>query len=183
MILEWLDSLALTIGPGWACCVAVIAIPVCLFAGVGLWCLGFNLLAEWQCRRKMRREGRLLGIDEVKRKIVAEQGTLILEYPSLGWNNSRVWWTSDDVAEIAPMPPRSIEDFEPDSDWEDFDGGPFTEWVVAEYLSEETGKAFLISVWNSKSAAEKLFSEFPSLKKMRVDSQLVDIIQPEDSKI
>jgi len=187
MILDWLDSLALTIGPGWACCVFAVAIPIglpiCLVAIMGLFSFFGLVFEEWNCKRRMRQQGRLLSIDDVKRKIEAEKGTLILEYPGLGWNVNRAWWTADDVAAIAPMPPRSLDDLDDDLDvdLEDFDGRPFTEWAIAEYLSERTGKALLFSTWSSVGVTDLLLAEFPELKKVRVDSQLVDFIPPETS--
>jgi len=187
MIVDWLDSLALTIGPGWACCVFALAIivglPVCLAVGIGLFCFCGLVFDEWNCTRRMRRRGRLLSIDDAKRKIKAEKGTLILEYPYLGWNVNRAWWTADDIADIAPMPPRSLDDLDDDLDvgLEDFDGRPFTEWAIAEYSSESTGKANLVSTWSSEGVVDLLLAEFPELKKIRVDSQLVDFIQPETS--
>ena len=45
--------------------------------------------------------GRLLAKTDFEQRISAASGTVILEYPTLGWNVVRVWWTPDDIVAAA----------------------------------------------------------------------------------
>ena len=175
-ILDWLDSLALTIGPGWACCVAIVALPLFFVFAFGGFAYVAIMFGEWRLKQMMRRQLRVMKIDDVRLKLASQSGSLIIEYPYLGWGISRVWWTPDDVVAVSPAEPKTIDDF--DCDLTNMTSEPFTEWAVAHYLSATTGRAWLVSVFKSEVLVRKLETQFPTLKKVEVDSELVRLIQP-----
>ncbi len=179
MILDWLDSLALTIGPGWACCVFGIAIvfglPILYLLVSGGFSYVQIVLGEWRLKRMMRRDNRSMSPDELLAKLNSQNGSIIFERPYLGWGISRIWWTPDDMKSLSPAKPRTLEDF--DYDLTNITSEPFTEWAVENYLSERTGKAWLVSVFKSEGLARRLSKRFPKVKMMEVESGLIQLIQ------
>ncbi len=178
MILDWLDSLALTIGPGLACFVfgigIVLGLPILYLLTAGGFSYVQIVLGEWRLMRMMRRHNRSMSPDDLLAKLNNRNGSIIIERPYLGWGISRIWWTPDDIAVLAPAEPRTVEDF--DYDLTNITSEPFTEWAVENYLSERTGKAWLVSVFKSEGLARRFAKRFPRLKMVKVESGLIQLI-------
>jgi hypothetical protein len=66
---------------------------------------------ESRLRSKLRAQGRWLSRDTLDLKLQGNIGTLIVEYPSIGWPVLRVWWTPDKVPVVVGPEP-DMEAFE-----------------------------------------------------------------------
>ena len=94
---------------------------------------------------RIARVGRCLPPWQVRKRIAAEGGTLIVESPTLGWGTTRAWWTADNVLALSPHPQPTPEEYksrlqtahEPACfDWD--------RWCFANYTCPERGRAMLI---------------------------------------
>lgn len=87
-----------------------IAIAVAVIFGVGvlavlglhLYVYGWIWLDSARLRRSLGRQGRTLALSEARDRIRQEQGMIIVDAPTLGWNVSRVWWSP--VMDFATRP-------------------------------------------------------------------------------
>ncbi len=142
----------------------LVAIPLFLFFGlIYLACECATVLGELRFRNQMHRRGRLLSRSEVKKRIAAEGGTMIIESPSPGWGNTRAWWTPDSLMALAPFPTPTEKDYEGDL----FDkerAVPWDQWCWDNYVSPDVGRAFLVKTSARKRAVEKWRREFPNLE-------------------
>jgi hypothetical protein len=130
------------LGAAWGC----IIFPLLLVYGVVFFpllvCLAglAEYIKELRLKRRLRRRGRVVNWTDVKEKMSAGPSTLIVEMPFVG--NIHFWWTEEDVIARSPFPPTHSWDFR-------FPQGrrsenPFPEWCYYHYLSDDTGKAFLV---------------------------------------
>ena len=93
-------------------------------------------------------------------------GTLIVNYPSLGWNTSHCWWTPDEVESLSPIPIPTDDDRNNRIKSKN-DGKlshPFDRWGYERYLALETGTAILLSTRRGHKIAAKLHSQSPTYK-------------------
>ena len=114
------------------------------------------LPSEFRLKRDMRAVGRFSSPAQLRRSDPA--GTLILDFPTFSWAVSRLWYTSDDVLAIAPVPHPS-EDDKTERTGNRFDWHPFDRWCCDHYLSSESGCANLIGVWHCERLASQLADE------------------------
>ncbi|UCE58320.1 MAG: hypothetical protein JSU63_12860 [Phycisphaerales bacterium] len=68
-----------------------LAYVVLLFFCLGIYAGGVYRLSGLRVRRRMRLAGRFLTCTKALERIEDQQGTLILESPTLGWRIARVW--------------------------------------------------------------------------------------------
>lgn len=127
----WQLLLMLLLMPLWS---------VVLFGSVVTLCFGqFVLLAvdkDYRFARRMRRAGRFTRWRDLKARLSAGEGTIIIEM--VDHLRSRVWWTPDDVLGLAPVAPQaeltSLSFYYPQ---------PFDIWCFGCYLAAEGGTAIL----------------------------------------
>lgn len=154
----------------YADCYLVVAVPLVLFAllplllviaPIGIFCLICTVVSEFSLRLSMQRRGRGLRMSELRRRITANGGTLIVEYLSPGWRLSHAWWTPDDLVAQSPYSmPDEDEFFNAFAeakclDWE--------KWCWRNYTSPDCGRAFLVRVWNGACVERELKHKFPGL--------------------
>lgn len=146
----------------WMLLVVPLAIPllpflvvyaIVLFSVLGLWSFVGNLAREIRFHGRMRRIGRCVPPSQLARQMAAEEGTIIVESPTLGWRVSRAWWTDEDVLALAPTEPPSRP----------APNDPFDRWCHEEYTSPDTGRAVLFKVWSGKRAQRCLSKAFPGV--------------------
>jgi hypothetical protein len=146
----------------WMVLVVPLAIPlfpllvvyaIVLFSVLGLWAFFGNLAREIRFCRRMRRIGRYVSASQLAGQMAAEEGTIIVESPTLGWGVSRAWWTNEDVLAHAPMQP-------PDRPAPNH---AFDRWCHEQYTSPGTGRAVLFKVWSGERAQRHLSKGFPGI--------------------
>lgn len=153
-------------------------IPVVLLvlACIGLYAAVANFVFELRVRRRMRRCGRWLSSSNVRDRIAASGGTLIIEAPSLGWNFTHAWWTSDDVLSTSPYTIPTEEEYRNAAatmqclDWD--------RWCWDNYTSLDNGRAFLLRVCNGASVERRLRQRFADLRVVRTWTALVHVRKP-----
>ena len=123
--------------------------------------------------RVMRQCGRLLSRADFEQRVATSSGTVIFEYPTLGWRVLRVWWTPDDVLGLAHS--AGISEQSPDS--EGVAPSPFEMWCHDTYTDLQRGRAFLVPLYIFGSAFQRfsqaLRSRFPTMRSAFVHSALV----------
>ncbi len=119
----------------------------------------FFVPSELRFRRKMQRAGRGLSLRAFRSKQECTPGTLIIQDPTLQWNYTRAWWTSDDVLDATPYPCPSNQAYHAAiqtgavPDWD--------KWLWQEYLNPSTGTAHLLRVWRGSSLKAVFKDKFP----------------------
>ncbi len=98
----------------------------------GLWVHGLLL------RRRLRQCGRVMSRAQAQERIEKGEGTILVEYPTMGWNVARIWWSAETEWEDQHEAPESHR-FATPTDHLYYD----------RFVSEETGEALLVSgyVW------------------------------------
>lgn len=82
----WLP--VLVVGVLWLCCIFIIYEPR------RVW-----LVREF--RAKLRNAGRISSWAEVESALASGSGTLIVDMPSPGWNDTDVWWMPESISALA----------------------------------------------------------------------------------
>ena len=115
--------------------------------------------------RTMRSIGRVRTASEIIEH--NESGTLIVDQPGWGGKHKYCWWTPDDVESVAPVDVTPLADridalkFEIRGDGTDL---PLDSWVFEQYLSDESGTAYLVSTRNGDNIAKNLTKKLSGLK-------------------
>lgn len=141
-------------------------VPYILLVGVllgGLVLFGSThyYICEHIFKRRMRRCGRFISVREAKRRMNSVNGTLIIESPSPGWGITRAWWTPDKMLSVSPYKIPTHDDFRAalkahtSTDWD--------QWCFDHYVGSESGKAFLLKIWNGKKLESRLKAQFPDM--------------------
>lgn len=128
-----------------------------------------NYVGEAILRRRMRLAGRFLPPQAALRRIGDGAGTLIIERPTVGWNITRAWWTSEDVLATAPAQPSDMDS----SDVSVLCRDPFTNWCYQKYTHLDEGSALLVAVYNGERAADRLLQQLPGVKRVELKSGFV----------
>jgi hypothetical protein len=110
------------------------------------------LPGEWQLRSEMRRASRLLSKGELDRHLLHGSGTLIVEFPTVGWSFSRAWWTEDDLRDRVPAPSET-----------DVILDEFSRRCYETYFERDHGRAQLVSVWRGERVVRRLKKRFPDM--------------------
>jgi hypothetical protein len=124
----------------------------------GAYAAAGNIVRERRFKRRMKTLGRVLA----KRQFLANLssgGSMLIEKPSMGWNITRAWWTSDDIIHIAPMPPATAEEWRQAARQEL--AHKWDCWCWDNYTSPESGKAYLLRVWNGVLIEKWLKQNYP----------------------
>lgn len=125
--------------------------------------------------RLMRQCGRFLSRADFEQRIAKSSGTVIFEYPTLGWRVMRVWWTPDDVLALADSAGISKESPTPNA----AEPSPFEIWCNDTYTNEQSGRAFLVPIYIFGSAysrfPQSLGTRFPAMNSISVRSAFVEL--------
>jgi hypothetical protein len=78
------------------------ALAALAFIGVHLYTYGWLWLDGVRLRRSLAKQGRTLELREASENIRRNEGMVIVDAPTLGWNVSRVWWSP--VVDFVPRP-------------------------------------------------------------------------------
>ena len=121
------------------------------------------LPGELRLRHAMRRANRWSSARSFA-KAGPDGGTIIIEQVTFNYNYRRVWWTPDDLAAAAPVPPPRAGD-------DGFDGPdhyrwhPYDRWLTEAYLRPRSGSATLLCIWDRRSVAtlRDHFRRYPSV--------------------
>lgn len=153
----------------WLALLLVPVIPIYLLVAVlviggGLIALAcFSRYHTFRFKRAMRRAGRWASWDDIEAWLAQGPGTLIIDWPSLGWRDVHVWWTRESVARTASEhgvfpPPLAVEHVQPGS----VSDGPrpcdlaFTAWLIVRYFHRHRGLATLVACTHSARARSAL---------------------------
>jgi hypothetical protein len=158
-------------------------------AAVGL--LAFSLAAfirayhylQTHCAvRLMRQRGRLLSRADFEQRVADSTGTVLFEYPTLGWRVLRVWWTPDDVLARAHSAGFSEHSPEPDG----VATSQFETWCHDTYTDLQSGRAFLVPLYIFGAAFQRfsrsLRTRFPMMRSVFVRSASVHFTRVTESK-
>lgn len=104
---------------------ALLVVAVHVYAYSAIWISSRKLRAEL-CQRH-----RTLSLDEAKQRIARNEGIILVDAPTLGWNVSRVWWS-----------PRT--DFVPRADQEDEVVSKADPENHSRFIDVSTGEASLV---------------------------------------
>lgn len=112
---------------------ALVALVAVVLIGLHVWVYGGFLIASLGARKRLAMKGRVISLDEAKRRIGCGDGTIVIENPTLGWNVSRVWWAPHNAATPRPdvWPEEQIC---PNEDYLNYD----------HLIDENTGEASLV---------------------------------------
>jgi hypothetical protein len=135
---------------------------------LGLCAEMFFIPGECEFKGRMKSLGRCVSRRELRKRILASAGTIILDQPFFSWSITRMWWSSDDVAALA-----ADKNLSPDEDFPEFDRlecRAFDSWIWDEYLNPVNGRALLAGVWHCQSMAQSLTRDFPALRLIRSGS-------------
>jgi hypothetical protein len=72
---------------------AVLILGALAFVGVHVYAYSSIWLSSVRLRRSLAKQGRTIDLSEAREKISQQQGMIIVDAPTLGWNVSRVWWS------------------------------------------------------------------------------------------
>jgi hypothetical protein len=105
-----------------------------------------RLLHYWRTQQllaAMRRAGRFLPRAEFEEHLAVSEGTVLIEYPTVGWRGLWVWWTSDDVVALA-----RAAGFHPEhATNQGLATGEMEAWCRDRYLDRERGRALLVPIY------------------------------------
>lgn len=155
-----------------------------IFLPVGLFAVLSSFIGELLFYLSMWNDGRTLSRRRLARRLAAgDTGTLIIEYPTMGWARTHAWWTPDDLHALAPVP---IPD--PDSDeygdavlelMEQDQSHPWDTWCWQEYTSTWQGKACLLRVWNGEKYRNWFARHYPSIPIVETTSAIIHQLEME----
>lgn len=129
-----------------------------------------NRATDRATMRLMRAAGRFLTRGEVQERTSTGVGTILVEFPLIGSNVTRAWWTDDDVLSIASMPPPEHDE----AGVEDPPGHPFDIWCHEKYTDPICGSALLFAFSRGEEYAKRLTKEFPTIKIVTVRTGWTD---------
>jgi hypothetical protein len=92
-----MGSILLTVFLVLAGILATLFIGVHLYAYAWIWIDGLKL------RKQLQKAQRTLTLSEAKEKIRKNEGMILVDAPTLGWNVSRIWWSPH--ADLLPSDP------------------------------------------------------------------------------
>jgi hypothetical protein len=121
-----------------------------------------RMLKDGRLMRSLAKKGRLMPLSQLAPRLEAGEGTLLEETGHKGV--CRIWWTSDDLASIAPNI-EAGERFVQLLEGNDVDG--FNQ-LCLDYLGESQGKAILTSIPPRHARSGKLSRRFPKAKRVTV---------------
>lgn len=162
-----------------------LGIPGLLFLGLLCWCVNlicitWNGLLELCFFWQMWRHGRTISLKQTKNHVAIHGGTLILEFPTIGWGISRAWWTPDNVALIGPCTPPDEKERRELKDFIFYGLHEWDRWCFNNYTSPDTGRAFLVRAWDGLYAERKIHRSLPNLNVVHNWTALSGIDNPEE---
>jgi hypothetical protein len=156
-----------------------IPLVLLIFACIGLYAVVANYFSERQIRRRMKQSGRYLSLSDVRDRIAACGGTLIIESPSLGWNFTHAWWTPDEIVATSPFSVPGENEYKIAA--ERMECLEWDRWVWDNYTCLDKGRAFLIRVWNGASMEQRLTKSFTNLDIVRTRTALMHVPKPPEN--
>ena len=124
------------------CAMYVVALPTSVFH-----------FRRW--KRTLRVNGRIISPEGVCS--AEEGGTLIVDRPGYTWGTTHCWWTTDRVADCAPVAiPTDDERMNLCKETSQTAAHPFHAWCWNRYLSPATGTAKLVATRQGESAAKRI---------------------------
>lgn len=162
--LPWYRKVAAILLAPFPLSIGVMVLAVFLVPCAALYAVGEILyfIDERRFRSRMRKKGRVLKRPAARDLIVAQGGTLIIESPSIGWGNTRAWWTPEDVQLIAPHGPPT--DSEMRESAQEMRATPWDQWCFENFVSPDSGRALLLRIGAGKAWQRRIKRSFPNLK-------------------
>jgi hypothetical protein len=71
----------------------LIGILAALVLGIHLYAYIYIYLSNRSLRKQLALRGRVMTLAQAKKKIQENQGMIVVDNPTLGWNVNRVWWS------------------------------------------------------------------------------------------
>lgn len=176
--MPWYRKLLIVVLSPFTLVVLATVLPV--FAILCAWAIAYNYLLERRLQSKMRHRGRFLRWKDALKRISAEGGTLIIEDPSLGWNYTHAWWTSENLLSKSPFSVPTGDEYERAAermvclDWD--------RWSWDNFTCPENGRALLLRVWNGASLERRLKKCAPELQVVRTWTALVHYPESSDQE-
>lgn len=131
----------------------VILVGAAFFFGIQIYMYLWLLRDGFRLRKTLEKNNRTISLGEAAEKIRRNEGIIIADAPTLGWNVSRIWWSSD--TEFLPRTIKSEEDeFFPPEDPVNYDRfiDPMTGCakLVSSFVFTQKVKDFLMKHFNMK---------------------------------
>jgi hypothetical protein len=116
--------------------------------------------------RRMRKARRVMTWDEVELSLSSKQGgTLLLESPSMGWNDTDVWWTEEDVAGEAARAGIDVSSgSQPENARQLLDETPIEAWCRRRYVDSREGTGRLVQCTLSRHGRHEVISRIDALR-------------------
>ena len=148
----------------------VIALGLLVFGVLGILAIPLSVRGHFEHRkwlRKMRSSARMLTPADISERGGA--GTLIVDQPGWGGKAKYCWWTPDDIDSLSPVKITPLADrIESLKSKIDDDDLLLDRWIYSEYLSRDTGTAFLVTTQRGDLIAS-------TLQAYLVDLQMVEL--------
>lgn len=128
--------------------------------------LPWMLKENYRWRKKLSLAGRFDRTNKFRRRI--QDGTLIVDAPTLGWGILQCWWTEDRVESMAPMDePSEAQRSEHQQSDPDQLALPWDRWVTKKYIDVRGGQAVLIATRRGDKVAKLLASRAKGIQIVR----------------
>jgi hypothetical protein len=71
----------------------VLGLPAILFVAIHVYSYSAIWISTCKFRAELRQRHRTLSRNEAKQRVARNEGIILVDAPTLGWNISRVWWS------------------------------------------------------------------------------------------
>jgi hypothetical protein len=122
------------------CLLVALFFPVTIPAYLVAIAFDHYFLQDLRLRRKMKASGR-----RTSRGDVPGHGTIVVDRAAFNHGRFRIWWTSDDISRLSPMPiPVGPPGFSETDDLDKYVWPSFERWLWDRYVDPVDGAAKLV---------------------------------------
>lgn len=133
---------------------AVVLLLASLFLCAFAWVRISHYLMTRRAVDRMRAAGRYLSRQDFENHAAASRGSVIFEYPTIGWRVMRIWWTPDAIVE------KTAHVSDESSDARGMYPSPRETLLNDAYLDFDGGSAQLVPLYLFGPAPRKYFANF-----------------------
>ena len=137
-----------------------------VFGTLGVMCIPMSIRGHFEHKawlREMRTSNRTITPEQIAKR--GGTGTLIVDKPDWGAKASYCWWTPDDLNSLSPVEiTRLSERIESLQSKLEPDDLPLDRWIHENYLSHETGLAYLVTTTRGDVLASQMQDNMVNLE-------------------
>lgn len=143
-----------------------LVLGVLVFGTLGLMCIPMSIRGHFEHKawlREMRTSNRTITPEQIAKR--GGTGTLIVDKPDWGAKANYCWWTPDDLHSLSPVEiTRLSERIESLQSKLEPDDLPLDRWIHENYLSTETGLAYLVTTEGGDALAGQMQDDMVDLE-------------------